>query len=87
MEKNNDLKIVEKEIVKVQLIALPGIVLLGLGWYGIEHGLSGNAFHPLLNDKNIIYSCVGIGIFAMIWEIKSLFPLWKKRSKIKNDLI
>ena len=49
MNKEQRLKEIDREIVKVGIIDAPGTILVGLGLYG-KFAARGEAFHPLLNE-------------------------------------
>ena len=61
MNSSDELKKIEKKIISVQIIASPGIILFGLGWYDIENGKSVDVLHPLFNNQNVVYSFLAIG--------------------------
>ena len=87
MNANNkeQLKRVKSQIIKTQILAAPGAILLGLGLYGMI-GANGNAFHPLLNDLNVVYGCLAIGSAIEIWQFFKVIPLLKKQSQIHKSL-
>ncbi|WP_126456016.1 hypothetical protein [Sulfuriflexus mobilis] len=78
------LKHIKSKIVKIQIIGAPGTILLGLGLYGM-FGAQGNAFHPLLNDLNIVYGLLGVGATIALWQLFTLIPLWRKQSRLVKE--
>ena len=79
-----ELKQLKKRIILMQIIGAPGAILLGLGLYGV-FGANGNAFHPLLNDKNIVAGLVVVGVAIEVWQLVVLIPLFKKQIKLMNE--
>ncbi len=73
-----------KKIIMFNILGFPGPVLFGLGLYGL-FGAEGNAFIPMLNNLNIVYSCIAIGAIIMIWEFIAIIPLLKRRSEIARN--
>ncbi len=51
---------IAKEMQKISIMDTPGVILVGLGLYG-KFGANGNAFHPLLNDPDVINTMLIIG--------------------------
>lgn len=82
--KEDELEIIKKKIIKTQMIGAPGAILLGVGLYGM-FGANGDAFHPLLNDDIFVKNILVIGAVIEIWQFYVLIPLFKKKSKILND--
>lgn len=85
MSSNNEeeLKNIKKQIIKTQIIGAPGAILLGLGLYGM-FGANGDAFHPSLNDKNIVNSLLFVGVAIEIWQLYVLMPLLKKTKIVRE---
>lgn len=84
-KKNRELSKIKTNIIKLQLVGAPGLLLLGLGLYGL-FGANGNAFHPLLNDQTIVYSLLIIGGLIEILQLVFLVPLLMKQAKIHREL-
>ena len=86
MGQNNEteLKNIKKKIVRIQIIGVPAAILIGLGLYGI-FGANGNAFHPVLNDRKVIYSMLVVGVILEIWQFSILMPLFKKQAGIVRE--
>ena len=79
-----ELKQLKKRIILLQIIGAPGAILLGLGLYGV-FGANGNAFHPLLNDKNVVAGLVVAGVAIEVWQLVVLIPLFRKQIKLINE--
>ena len=77
-ERAQQLKEVTAKLIKVQMFGAIGWILVGFAMYGIW-GAQGNAFHPLLNDSNVVYGMLTVGIAIMIVEFVIYIPLLKKR--------
>lgn len=56
----------QRELQKLQAMTTPGYMALGLGLYG-KFAAHGNAFHPLLNNENVVLVLLGIGVFTVFW--------------------
>ena len=81
---DTELKQIKKRIIFTQIIGAPGAILLGLGLYGV-FGANGNAFQPLLNDKNIVAGLVVAGVAIEVWQLVVLIPLFRKQMKLLNE--
>lgn len=84
ISKEEELKNIQKEIVKVNILGSTGPILLGLGIYG-KFGANGDAFIEILNNINVVYSFIIGGVFIMIWVFAVVLPLLKRKSKILNE--
>ncbi len=80
-EKQQALKDVNKRLMKIQIIGAIGNILVGLALYGIW-GAQGNAFLPILNNMDVAYSMLVLGIIIMTWQFANYFPLIKKRIEL-----
>jgi len=83
-EKQQQLNEISKKIVKVQILGAPGTILLGLALYAI-FGAQGDAFHPLLNNMDVVYSMLFIGIAIMVWELITFIALVRKRAELTKE--
>ena len=83
-EKQQQIKDITRKIVKVQILGAPGTILLGLALYAI-FGANGDAFHPLLNDMDVVYSILIIGIVIMAWEFMTFISLIRKRAELTKE--
>lgn len=83
LDKEQKLKNIAKYINRIKIIGSTGPILIGLAVYGIW-GADGNAFHPLLNDTDVTYSMLGIGVAVVIWEFVKLIPLFKLRVRLAS---
>ena len=86
MSRRNDqqLAAIKREIIKTQVFGIPAALLLGLGLYGL-FAASGDAFHPLLNNRNIVYSMLIAGVILEVLQIYRLIPLLKEQARIVSD--
>ncbi len=80
-EKQQALKDVNKRLMKIQFIGAIGNILVGLAIYGIW-GAQGNAFLPILNNMDVVYSMLVVGIVIIVWQFANYFPLIKKRIEL-----
>jgi len=83
-EKQQQIKDITRKIVKVQILGAPGTILLGLALYAI-FGANGDAFHPLLNDMDVVYSMLILGIVIMAWEFMTFISLIRKRAELTKE--
>jgi len=67
-------------IVKIQLVGAVAAVCIGLAIYGLFVA-KGNAFHPLLNNSELLSTLLVVGIFLEIWHLSKLIPLLKRYAK------
>lgn len=77
-EERNKLK---KEYTQTQIIGAPGMILIGLGLYGV-FGAKGNAFHPILNDLNTCYAMLAVGGVIAAWEAVTVFKISRKQAAL-----
>jgi len=82
--REEELSQIKSKIIKINIIGYPGLILLGLGFYGL-FGAKGDAFHPMLNDMKVVYGFIAYGIASVIWEFTQLIPLYRKKEKINNE--
>ena len=83
-ERAQQLKEVTAKLIKVQMFGAIGWILVGLAIYGIW-GAQGNAFHPLLNDSNVVYGMLTVGIVIMVVEMAIYIPLLKKHVELTKS--
>ena len=86
MAKHNgqQLAAIRREILKTQLFGIPAALLLGFGLYGL-FAANGNAFHPLLDDRNIVYAMLIAGVILEVLQMYRLIPLLKAQARIISD--
>ena len=77
------LKVIKKELIKVQVLEAPGAIMFGLGLYG-KFGANGNAFHPFLNNPENINALLVIGVVILAWGGYKSFTLLRERENLKN---
>jgi len=71
---------IQKKITLVALAETPGFILVGLGIYA-KFATNGDAFHPLLNDPDVVNIMLGVGIGIMAVCAFTILRLSAKRSK------
>lgn len=81
---NEQIKNIDKEIMKTKIITIPLMMISGLGFYGAFLA-KGNAFHPLLNNMDVNYSLLAIGATTMIWSNIKTLSLTKKRTELVSN--
>lgn len=75
------LKAIERKMLMVGIIDLPGSLLFGLGLYGIFAGFDEN-FLPMLADQKIIYAMIAVGGVIMLWGGLSMFKLAREKQQV-----
>jgi len=83
-EKKQRIKEITSKMVKVQIFGAPGTILVGLALYGI-FGANGNAFHPLLNNMDVVYGMFIVGGAIMVWEFIAYISLLKERNELTKS--
>jgi len=83
--KQEELAHITKQIIKIQIIGAPGTIMFGLALYAI-FGANGDAFHPLLNDMNIVYTLLGVGLLIMVWEFVIFLKLLGKKTRLQAEI-
>lgn len=79
-----ELKQIDKEIRKINIIGFPGAILLGLGIYGlIEENPA--SLHSLFGYQKFVYLLLISGALIEIWQFSKLLPLFKKRGQISKN--
>jgi hypothetical protein len=81
---NRQLAVIRKEIIKTQVFGIPAALLLGLGLYGL-FAANGDAFHPLLNNQNVVYGMLVAGAILEVLQIVRLIPLLKEQVRLLDD--
>jgi len=84
MDIKNELEQTEKEILKLNIPGIPGAIFIGPSLYALFEA-KGNAFHPLLNNQNFVYSLLAAGVIIEIWQLTKLLPLFKKRTNLAKQ--
>jgi hypothetical protein len=85
LQHNDDqLAAIKREIIKTQLIGIPAALLLGFGLYGV-FAANGDAFHPLLNNRSVVYGMLVAGVVLEALQMYRLIPLLKAQARIISD--
>lgn len=82
--KEEETKAIRTKTIKIQLLGIPGAIFIGLALYAI-FAAKGNAFHPALNNMNIVYTILVVGIVIELVQFVMLIPLWKRLAQLKNQ--
>lgn len=78
---SNELKNIDKQLLKYYLLGIPGVVFLSLGGYGLIS--SGDAFLSILNYENVCIGFILAGACIAGWEGAAAYPLLKKKAQLK----
>ena len=73
---------ITRKMILVQLVGVPGTIMVGLALYGI-FAADGNAFWAPLNDTRVTYNMLGIGAVIMAWESFQVVKL----ARLKQSLV
>lgn len=84
MNTEKRLKEINKKILTVSIIEMPGTVMLGLGLYA-KFTANGNAFMPLLNDESIVNFLLVGGALIMAWGSYKVFTLSREKVRLSNE--
>lgn len=80
MDSNNEeLKKLDKKMLKLNLIGFPGAVFLGLGLFGLFTETPSD-LHSLLGHEKFVYLLIFTGALIEIWQFTKILPLLKKRT-------
>jgi len=79
-----ELQEIQKRMLKINILASPGAVLLGLGLYG-KFGANGNAFLSVLNNPYAVNISIIAGAIVMVWEFAAVFQLLKRKAEIMSQ--
>ncbi len=81
---DENVKNIDKELIKTQLIGAPGVIMIGLGAYGMFVA-KGDGVHPAFDDMYFNYSLLCIGAVIAVWETVKITSLAKRRKKITGN--
>jgi hypothetical protein len=84
VNKNAELRQIQRNLLITIIIDTPGTILVGLGLYGV-FGADGDAFLNILNDQNIAYGAIVLGGAIMIWSFVRVLSLLQKKAKIMRE--
>ncbi len=79
----NELTGLRRGIIKMQIVGMIAAVCIGLAVYGLFVA-KGDAFHPLLNNSELLNTLLVSGIFLEVWHLSKLLPLLKRYAKHKQ---
>lgn len=83
-DKDEELRQIQRKLVILNIIDVPGAILAGLGLYGV-FGANGNAFLEILNDQNIAYAAILVGGAIMAWTFFQILTLLKRKAEIASE--
>ena len=79
-KEQNKLAEINKKIVKVQILDIPGPLLLGLAMYA-KFGTN-DPFHPLLKNEFVLMAMFIIGGMISLWGVLKATKLAKQKQKV-----
>ena len=83
--KEKELDEIKNNIIKTQFVSMIAVTLIGLGIYGIFVA-KGNAFHPVLNNQEILNTMLVVGIVLEVRHFFQLIPLLKRYAQLKREI-
>ena len=84
MTPEQELKEIQRQFTIQSIIDAPGCLLLGLGLYA-KFEAKGDAFHPLLNDSNVVNGMLFVGALILAYSAVKLFKLAKRQKEIEKQ--
>lgn len=78
------IKEINRQIIFIQMLAMPGVFLFGIGLYALFTP-SGEAFMEILNIKAVQYGLIGFGAITLIVEIRFMIPLLIEIAKFRRE--
>jgi hypothetical protein len=76
-----EIKQLDKKIVKLQIVAAPFNIALGLGLYGTFVDEPGRLF-GLMGNPTFVNVLVGVGAAGLLWEFLQVFGLVKRKTQL-----
>lgn len=72
---------INKEIVKVAALSVPGVLAMAVGLYGffVEDAA---ALHPLLEQPNLVVGLLGFGFISWLWYSRTLLRLAREKAQV-----
>jgi hypothetical protein len=68
-------------LIKYATIDAIGTAMFGLGLYGKFAVVNNDAFHPLLNDSNVVIGLLVVGGLLMAWGGFNLMAVMKEKAR------
>jgi hypothetical protein len=85
MTKEAEIQAIDKKIMMVSIMDAPGSILVGLALYS-KFATNGDAFHPLLNDPDVVNSMIVLGGVIMAWGAYKILTLSQAKRKLAKML-
>jgi len=84
LSKATALEDIKKKMTTVAIIDMPASVMLGLGLYG-KFAANGNAFHPMLNNADVVNSLLILGGAIMSFCAFKFVSLTIQKNKLQSQ--
>lgn len=78
------IKEIDKGIVRIAIIDLPGTILVGLALYAL-FAADGDAFLPILKNQTVVYVMLAVGAAIMLWGFMKTISLTKERARLHKE--
>jgi hypothetical protein len=83
-QKQQRVKDIDKQIIKISLIETPGSILFGVGLYSKFVG-KGEAILPFLQDQAVVNSIIVIGAAIMLWGTYKILMLKQEKARLQKS--
>ena len=83
VNKRMNLTEVKSKIKKIKLFTAPASILIAISLYAL-FSANGDAIHPLLNNKNVVYIILMAGVVIEIVALFKLLPLLKLQKELSS---
>lgn len=80
---SDEIKALQREMIKVSILEAPGSVLLGLGLYA-RFGADGEPFLPILADESVVMGMLVAGGAIVLWGSLRFVMIGKRRKALEN---
>lgn len=78
-----ELKALEKRIVRVSIIDAPGMIALGLGLFAL-FGNNPGGLHPLLENSTVATGLLIFGVAISTWSVTQIIAIVRRRSELQG---
>mgnify|MGYP005839283601 FL=1 len=82
-QKQQRIKDIDKQVIKISLIEAPGSILFGVGLYSKFVGTDA-AILPFLQDRAVVNSIIVIGAAIMLWGTYKILMLKLEKSRLQK---
>ena len=80
-----ELKELDKKMLRVSFIDFLGAVALGLGWY-VKYAAEPGSLHPILEQPNVALGLGIVGLAILAWGAAQMVSIARRRSELTKLL-